>query len=274
MNLLDGKKLAAGVMAEVKELIGEKKLSLGIISVGDDVVSQKFVAEKEKRGSEIGVDVRQYKFSIDESTTSLREKIGDLVKKTEHGGYVVQLPLPEGINAQYILNAIPEAEDVDCLNQKSIGAFAVGRSKILPPVVGAVKTILESEHIELQRKKIVIVGGGRLVGRPVALWLLSQDLPFTIITYQSPDLASHLQVADIIISGAGQPHFIGAKAIKDGAVVIDCGTSVDAGQVKGDIDPSGLESKSGWFSPVPGGVGPLTVAYIFLNLARLVTSKN
>ena len=269
MNLFDGKMLAVGVLAEAGELIGEKKLSLGIISVGDDVISQKFVAEKEKRGRELGVSVRQYKFSIDESTTALREKISDLVKKTGHDGFIVQLPLPEGVNSQYILNAIPEAKDIDCLNQKSIGAFAVGRAKILPPVVGAIKTLLESQSIELRGKKIVVVGGGRLVGRPVALWLLSQDLPFTMLTYQSPDLAAYIRDADIIVSGAGQPHFIGGGVIKDGAVVIDCGTSVEGGQVNGDINPAGLESKSSWLSPVPGGVGPLTVAYIFKNLAAL-----
>lgn len=285
MNLFDGKTLAGIVIAEAKEMIGGKKLSLGIIVVGDDPVTEKFTAEKEKRGSAIGVDVRQYRFSVSESTTALREKIGDLVKKTGHDGFIVQLPLPEGINTQYILNAIPETKDVDCLNQKSIGAFAVGRSKILPPVVGAIKILLESQSIDLRTKKIVIVGGGRLVGRPVALWLLSQDLPFTILTYQSPDLATHLRDADIVISGAGQPYLITGDMIKEGAVVIDCGTSVGGpstdstgspqassgqqAQLIGDIDPAGLESKSGWLSPVPGGVGPLTVAYIFKNLAAL-----
>ncbi|MBI2097120.1 MAG: bifunctional 5,10-methylenetetrahydrofolate dehydrogenase/5,10-methenyltetrahydrofolate cyclohydrolase [Candidatus Sungbacteria bacterium] len=268
MNLFDGKQLAGQVLKEARELMGAKKLSLGIVVAGDDPATRAFVAQKEKRGAELGVDVRVYEESVSQTSRKLRRRIAELVKKTKHDGWVVQLPLPEGMNTQYVLNAIPEVKDVDVLNQKSVGAFVAGRAKVLPPVVGAVKTLLESQNISLANKKIVLVGTGRLVGRPVALWLISQDLPFSSLTFQSPNL-SILKEADIIISGAGQPGLIHGEIVKDGAVVIDAGTSELSEKLVGDVDQASFESKDGWLSPVPGGVGPLTVAYIFKNLAVL-----
>ncbi len=269
MNLFDGKALATGVIEETKKLIGEKKLSLGVFRVGEDLVSTKFIAEKERVGKELGVDVRAYALDAKATSKRLRQRIAELVKQTGHDGFILQLPLPEGINAQYVLNAIPETHDVDCLNQKSIGAFVVGRSKIIPPVVSAIKTLLENAEVELSGKKIVLVGAGRLVGRPTALWLISQDLPFTVLTHQSLDL-SVIQEADVIISGAGQPRLIRGDMIKDGAILIDAGTSSEAGKLIGDIDAASCQDKSGWLAQVPGGVGPLTIAHLFKNLALLV----
>ena len=288
MNLFDGKALAAGVIEETKKLIGEKKLSFGVFRVGEDSVSTKFIAEKERVGKELGVDVRAYLLDAQATSKQLRRRIAELVKQTGHDGFILQLPLPEGINTQYVLNAIPETHDADCLNQKSIGAFVVGRSKIIPPVVAAIKTLLENAGVELSGKKIVLVGAGRLVGRPTALWLIAQDLPFTVLTYQSLDLAV-IREADIIISGVGQPRLIRGDMIKDGAILIDAGTSSEMAPptshsilgvsdpmgsgrpatLVGDIDVASCQDKSGWLVPVPGGVGPLTVAHLFKNLATL-----
>lgn len=269
MKLLDGKALAERMYEEMKPQVLGRNLSLGVILVGENPVSEKFIEEKKKRGEALGIDMRTYTFPVSESTRSLRKKIADLVKKTEHSGYIVQLPLPEGINTQYILNAIPEAKDVDMLNQKSLGAFLVGRSKAVPPVVGAIQALLQSESIELIGKKIAVVGAGRLVGGPVALWLTSQDLPFTVLTYTSPDIEEELKKADIIISGAGSPGLIRGNMIKEGAVLIDAGTAVAEGKVKGDMDVESLAGREGFLAPVPGGVGPLTVAYLFKNLLAL-----
>src|SRR3990167_2072799 len=148
MNVFDGRALADQVLAEAGEIIGARKLSLGVIVLGEDPVSANFIAQKEKRGAEIGIAVRIYRYPIDTSTRKLREQIADLVKKTKHDGFIVQLPLPEGINTQYALNAVPEDYDVDCLNQKSIGAFVVGRSKNISPAVGALQTPMLYHHID------------------------------------------------------------------------------------------------------------------------------
>lgn len=254
---------------EMKPNIIGRNLSLGVILVGENLVSEKFIEEKKKRGEVLGIDVRTYTFSDSESTRSLRKKIADLVKKTGHNGYIIQLPLPEGINAQYILNAIPEAKDVDALNQKSIGAFAVGRSRVTPPVVGAVLRLFKSESVDFHGKRIVVIGAGRLVGGPIAHWLTAQDLPYTVLTYRSSDLSERLAEADIIISGAGAPGLIKGNMVKDGAVIIDAGTATDEGKIKGDVDLESFSSRDVTISPVPGGVGPLTVACLFKNLLAL-----
>lgn len=268
MNLFDGRGLAEKLYGEIKDNLGERKLSLGVVAVSPNEISKKFIEQKRKRGEELGIQVRLYEEAGD-SSKKLRRRIADLVKKTGHDGWIIQLPLPEGLNAQYILNAIPEAKDVDVLSQKSIGALAVGRLPILPPVVGALRTILDNEGIALAGRKIVIVGAGRLVGRPVALWLLSQNLPFTVLTETSNDLAEELKNADIVVSGVGKPRLIRGDMIKNGAILIDAGASVEDGTMMGDVDRESVESKTGWLSPVPGGVGPLTVAYIFKNLVTL-----
>lgn len=270
MQVLDGKKLAAELYEEVRGAVGSRTLTLGIFQVGDNLASQKFVEQKRKRGGELGIDVRVY-HPAGTSSRALRREIAKIVQDTDLDGYVIQLPLPREINTQYILNSIPESKDVDVLGQKAIGALAVGRAKVLPPVAAAVKRLLESTDFSFEQKKIVIIGAGRLVGRPIALWLMSQNIPVTVLTEHSPPEAEEdIRAADLIISGAGKAHMISGEIIKDGAVVIDAGTSEKNGTFAGDINPIGLEAKSGWLSPVPGGVGPLTVAYIFKNLVTLV----
>ncbi|MBI2054775.1 MAG: bifunctional 5,10-methylenetetrahydrofolate dehydrogenase/5,10-methenyltetrahydrofolate cyclohydrolase [Candidatus Sungbacteria bacterium] len=270
MNFFNGGALADSVLEETKTLIGSKRLSLGIVSIGENEISQRFITEKEKRGHELGVSVKHYSLAS-ENSKALRRRLAELVKKSEHDGWIVQLPLPRNVNAQYVLNSISEAEDIDCLSQKSLGALAAGRSKILPPVVAAVKTLLGSQQINLVGKKIVILGAGRLVGRPVSLWLLSQNLPFAVLTEESKDMGQELQKADVIISGVGKPGLIRGNMVSDGAVIIDAGTAMDAGSLKGDADAESLKSKDGWLSPVPGGVGPLTIAHIFKNLVVLAS---
>lgn len=269
MNLVDGKKLAEKISEEVKERARGKNLSLGIIWVGDDAPSRQFIERKKKVGEDIGIKVKIYSFPSAETTRSLRKKIADLIKKTNHNGFVVQLPLPSHINTQYILNAVPEAKDVDLLNQKSIGAFAVGRSRVAPPVVGAVEALLKAAGADLKSKKIVILGAGRLVGKPIALWLTEKNLPFSLLTEDSKSIEEDMRTADIIISGVGKPNLIRGDMIKNGALIIDAGTSVAEGKTMGDVDAKSLGKNDGWLSPVPGGVGPLTVAYIFKNLTIL-----
>ncbi|MBI3627746.1 MAG: bifunctional 5,10-methylenetetrahydrofolate dehydrogenase/5,10-methenyltetrahydrofolate cyclohydrolase [Candidatus Sungbacteria bacterium] len=268
MNLIDGKALAEKIGEEVKTRVAGHNLSLGIISIGQDLVSQKFIEQKKKKGQELGIEVRTYQ--IPEGTSKhVRRAITDLIKKTDRDGYIIQLPLPEGLNTQYILNSIPEMKDVDCLNQKNVGAFAVGRSPILPPVIAAIDTILKSRQIELEGKEIAVVGAGRLVGRPIIHWLTNSDLPFSVYTYHSSEQALNLKDADIIFTGTGRPNLIHAEMVKDGTILFDCGISIEEGNLSGDVDRKSMEGKDGWLTPVPGGIGPLTVMHVFKNLTIL-----
>ena len=274
--LIDGRKMAeeikTSLASEVLNL--PKKLRLAVIQVGNDSVTEKFLEQKKKFGSAVGVDVRVYSLPADISTNQLREKVSEIIHIKENTGVTIQLPLPKQINIQYILDGIVPEKDPDMLSSKSVGLFSSGRSKLLPPVVAAIDHIFKNHGIEPKSKKVVVLGVGRLVGKPAAIWLINQGATVTAIDENTDDPTLYTINADIIISGVGIPHLIKQNMIKDGVVAIDCGTSVGSSDAKseralrGDMDPSVVE-KASLFTPVPGGVGPITVAMLFKNLVAL-----
>src|SRR3989338_9948836 len=268
--LIDGRKMAeeikTSLASEVLNL--PKKLRLAVIQVGNDSVTEKFLEQKKKFGRGVGVDVRFYSLSADISTNQLREKVSEIIHIKENTGVIIQLPLPKQINIQYILDGIVPEKDPDMLSSKSVGLFSSGRSKLLPPVVAAIDHIFKNHGIEPKSKKVVVLGVGRLVGKPAAIWLINQGATVTAIDENTDDPTLYTVNADIIISGAGMPHLIGADMVKDGVIAIDCGTSEANGKLAGDMDPAVAE-KASLFTPVPGGVGPLTVAMLFKNLVEL-----
>lgn len=268
--IIDGKKLAEEIKAELKTEVFKlnKKLRLAVIKIGNDKVTEKFLEQKKLFGSAVGIDVREYALPNDITTNKLRKKIAEIIHIKENTGVIVQLPLPKQINAQYILEGIIPEKDPDMLSSKSIGAFSVGRNKILPPVVGAIKYIFDRNNVDVKSKKVTVIGAGRLVGKPVATWLINQGAAVTIIDENTIDPTLHTMDADILISGAREPNLVGPQMIKSGVIAIDCGTSEYAGRLLGDFNPK-VAKKALLFSPVPGGVGPLTVAMLFKNLVEL-----
>ena len=268
--IIDGKKLAEEIKAELKAEIFKlnKKIRLAAVEVGENPVTKKFLEQKKKFASAVGIDVRIYDLPADITTNKLRAKLGEIMHIKENIGVIVQLPLPPQINAQYILDAIIPEKDPDMLSSKSIGLFSSGRSKILPPVVGAIDYIFKAYGVRPAEKRVAVIGAGRLVGKPVAAWLINQGAAVTVIDENTADPALHTMDADIIISGAGKPKLITAAMVKDGVVAIDCGTSEAAGKLVGDFDLA-VADKAALFSPVPGGVGPVTVAMLFRNLVEL-----
>jgi methylenetetrahydrofolate dehydrogenase (NADP+) / methenyltetrahydrofolate cyclohydrolase len=269
--IVDGKKLAEEIKSKLcLEILslGNKKVRLAIIQVGGNLVTEKFLKQKKDFGISIGIDVRVYKLPETISNDKLRRKISEVLHIKKNTGVVIQLPLPKQINSQYILDSITPAKDPDMLSSKSVGLLVTGRSAVLPPVVGAIKYIFDANDVELEGRHAVIVGAGRLVGRPLAIWLLNQNATITVLNEHTPDLKSHTIEADLVISGAGHPRLVTPDMIKDGAIVIDAGTSGSRGQIVGDVDPK-VADKASLFTPVPGGVGPLTVAMLFSNLVKL-----
>jgi len=272
--IVEGKQLAEKIKATLHEDIlklgksASWRIRLAVIQVGENAVTEKFLAQKEKFAKGIGVDVRIYKLPENISTNQLRKKLAEIVHIKENAGVIIQLPLPQQINTQYILDGIIPGKDPDMLSSKSWGFFSTGRSKILPPVVGAIKCILEEANFEIKGKNAVVVGAGRLVGKPVATWLINQAATVSVVDENTLDLKRYTLSADVIISGVGKPGLITSEMVKEGVVVIDAGTSESDGQVVGDVDPS-VAKKASIFTPVPGGVGPLTVAILFSNLVEL-----
>ncbi len=288
MIILDGRQLSQKILAGLKEEIikSRRKLSLAAIIVGDDPVIAKFVAQKKKVAEELGVDFRVYEYSAEISTNELRKRIAVIVHDADPDGIIVQLPLPKHINARYILNSVPPDRDVDVLSSKALGNFFVGKSAVLPPVVGAVRSFLDEYQISVESKYFVVVGAGELVGKPVALWLLNQQATFGVVSVLTADIADFTRRADVVITGVGKSGLITGDMVKEGVVVIDAGTSVGtrllatgdqleaSGQkmgaaLAGDVDFDSVSAKAAYITPVPGGVGPLTVAMIYKNLVAL-----
>lgn len=287
MTLLDGKKLAQKILDEVKKEIEgiTDKLRLGIVVVGENSAISSFISQKRKAAASIGIDTRVYPFPADVTTNELRKRIAEIVHEKRNGGIIIQLPLPEHINVQYILNSVPPEKDVDVLSSRAIGNFATGRSKIMPPVAGAIKAFFEEYKIDYKNKYIVVSGAGNLVGKPVAFWLLNEKATFSIVRSTTEHPEEFLRRADIIISGIGKPKFITGGMIKDGAIIIDAGTSSEEvgplpqaqhevrPRLLGDVDFESVSPKASYLTPVPGGVGPVTVAILLKNLITLSRIK-
>lgn len=276
MILLDGKKLAQKILDEVKNNVTslEEKLRLGIVVVCEDPAINKFIEQKKKAAQSVGIDVRIYPFDQAISTNELRKRLAEIVHEEKNTGVIVQLPLPPQINTQYILNSITPEKDVDVLSSRAIGNFATGRSKIMPPVAGAIKAFFEEYGIDYKNKYIVILGAGNLVGKPVALWLFNEKATFSVIRSSTDHPEEFLRQADIVISGIGRPKFIAGDMVKDGVVLIDAGTSESAGKLVGDMDFESVAEKASYITPVPGGVGPVTVAVLFKNLVLMAPKQN
>ena len=271
MVILDGKKLSEKILEELKaEISGlKKKLRLAVVVVGKNPVGERFVNQKRKIAQELGVDFKIYSFAESITTNKLRKKLTEVVHEKRNTGIIIQHPLPERLNAQYILNSIMPEKDVDVLSAKAVGNFAVNKSPILPPVAGAIRAFFIEYKIDFHQKNIVIVGAGNLVGKPAALWLLNEKTGFTVLKSGTPNPEKFIKEADILITGIGKPKFIKGDWIKNGAVIIDAGTSEAGGKLVGDVDFEGASKKASHITPVPGGVGPVTVATLFKNLVVL-----
>ncbi len=273
--IVDGKKIAAELIADLKEKISalpEKKF-FGAVLVGDDPASINFLNQKEKVARELGIDFRLYRLPPDITTDHLRQEIGRLAKVKNCGGFIVQLPLPKEINQHYALNAIPKEKDLDLLSESALGAFYSGRLSIVSPAVATVQELLKNTyHDGLRTMTVAMVGAGFLIGKPVGFWLQSRVGELMVFDSKSENLHERLGAADIVISGAGQANLFSAKHLKEGAFVIDFGYSRNAeGKIAGDFDPTGAEEKNITYTKTPGGTGPILVAELYRNFYILNT---
>lgn len=267
MNI-NGREIAESIREDlVRELIKrDQPPSLGVVVATDALATRKFVERKRQFGESIGISVKVYKLSPTASTDKLLGAVEKAAK--EHGGVVVQLPLPVHAGADAVRNAIPISHDIDVISDEAMRRFEKGESKVLPPVAGAIEEIAQRHGISFSEKHVVVLGTGRLVGRPAAVWAKQQGATVKALDAKSRDTSYEIKRADIIILGAGSPGFLKPEMVKEGVVIFDAGTSEAAGKLRGDADPACAE-KASFFTPVPGGIGPITVAVIFKNLHTL-----
>lgn len=272
--IVDGKQIAEEMRTNVKATITHQKrdLRLAIVVVGEVEVIEKFVAMKKRFGESVGVDVAIHRFAGDISKEELKDGISDIIRDDANSAVVIQLPLPEHIPVQEILNMVPPEKDVDALSREAMAGLRRLDLIILPPVVGAIKEIVDRNKFAPKDLDVLVLGHGRLVGAPAALWFRHKGAHVTVLDKPVKDLSEFTRDADVIVLGVGSPGILKPDMIKEGVVILDAGTSEEGGKLFGDADPACAE-KSLIFTPVPGGIGPITVAMIFRNMTLISGSS-
>lgn len=269
MRIIDGKKLALQIRQEIKKEISELGITpgLAVILVGADPASHLYVGLKEKAAAEIGIHFEKFLFFATEPEEKIIAKINELNARPDIHGILVQLPLPQGYDENKIVAAIDPKKDADGFHPENIKKLLAGEAEITPPVISGILKLIESTGIELINKKIAILANSEILAKPLAKILEGNEVK-TIIAPKT--LTTQIADADIVITALGRAKIITADAIKSGAILIDVGTTrQEDGTTVGDIDFDSVAEKAGWTTPVPGGVGPMTVAELLQNVLNL-----
>ena len=270
-QILDGKALAAEIRSEVKTQVAalaEKGVStaLAVILVGDDSASQVYVRNKIKACADTGIRSLEFRMPAETTQQQLLAKIAELNADESVDGILVQLPLPKQINADAVISAIDPAKDVDGFHVANAGALVTGKQGFVPCTPFGVMRLIEKSGVNPRGKSAVIVGRSNIVGKPMALLLLAADATVTVAHSRTPDLCAVTRNADILVAAVGRAKLIKADMVKPGAVVIDVGMNRDEnGKLCGDVDFSEVKAIAGSITPVPGGVGPMTIAMLMQN---------
>lgn len=273
MNIIDGKKIQIEILKRVKEelaLLPYKPFFTDIL-IGSDPVNAKYVAMKKKTAEEIGFGYKDVIFDDNVTTEEVVDVIKKLNEDNDMAGIIVQLPLPPQFDKQAILDAVSPEKDVDVLGSVASEFFYNNKSTLVLPTANAVMKILKSIDLDLDNKKIVILGQGPLVGKPVVHLLGNMGIPYEAVTKTTDEEVKNnlIKNADILISAMGSPHAINSDMVKEGVIIIDAGTSEMEGSIVGDVDFASVGSKASYITPTPGGVGPVTVACLFENVLQV-----
>ena len=271
-KLIDGKKLAAQMRSGIKSQVEEykaatgKDIGLAVVLVGEDPASQVYVRNKIKACEEVGI--KSYAFYIDKEVAQSRveELIRSLSVDNKINGILVQLPLPAHLDSKKILELIPYAKDVDGFSAENMGRLCMNEPCLVACTPNGVMKMFESENIDLNGKNAVVIGRSNIVGKPMAMLLTNANATVTLCHSRTADLKQKCLEADIVVAAIGKAKFIKADMIKEGAVVIDVGMNRDEnGKLCGDVDFENVKEKCSFITPVPGGVGPMTITMLMYN---------
>ena len=270
-NLIDGKLISTQIKDELKEEVSKLKEqgvegSLAVIQVGSDPASSVYVRNKKRACEYIGIKSLSYELDENTSEAEVLELIEKLNKDDSVNGILCQLPLPKHIDEDKVIDAIAPQKDVDGFSPQSVGAMVIGKPGFLPCTPAGIIQLLKRSNIEIEGKNCVVVGRSNIVGKPMSLLMLRENATVTICHSRTKDLKEVCSKADILIVAIGKPLFIDDSYVKDGAVVIDVGIHRDAdNELCGDVDFDAVAPKASYITPVPGGVGPMTIAMLMNN---------
>ncbi len=277
--IINGKELAKQIRSDLKkeaEVLREDGIipKLAVIMVGNDKASEVYVRNKSKACNEVGIEFEE--FLKDENTTQeeLIELIDELNKREDIDGILLQSPIPKQLDIRQAFNRIDEKKDVDGFNPINVGKLAIGEDCFISCTPYGVIKMLEAYNIEIEGKRAVVIGRSNIVGKPLAQCLLNKNATVTICHSKTRELESIVKEADIVVAALGRPKFVTANMIKDGAVVIDVGINrTDDGKLVGDVDFENIENKASYITPVPGGVGPMTIAMLMNNVVKAAKER-
>jgi methylenetetrahydrofolate dehydrogenase (NADP+)/methenyltetrahydrofolate cyclohydrolase len=275
-KIIDGKAMAMEIRQEIKKQVEELaqkniKPGLAVVLVGNDPASQIYVRGKEKACSEVGIASETIRLPEDTSESELLNLISKLNSRQDIHGILVQLPLPKHIDSDKIIRSIAPEKDVDGFHPINVGKLALGLPGVKPCTPYGCLKMLKKYEIAIEGKKAVVIGRSNIVGKPVALMLLQENATVSICHSRTKDLSEYTKEADILIAAAGKPFLIKTDMVKPGAAVIDVGQNkLPDGQLVGDVDFPGVSQVAGWITPVPGGVGPMTITMLLYNTLESV----
>lgn len=279
-QIIDGKKVSAEVKARVASEVASLKEKgvtpgLAVIIVGDDSASQVYVRNKEKACAETGMYSEKYALPAETTQEELLNLVKELNGKKEISGILCQLPLPSHLNSDIVINAIDPIKDVDAFHPVNVGKIMIGDYAFLPCTPAGVMELIKSAGVDPEGKNCVVVGRSNIVGKPMAMLLLHKNATVTICHSKTVNLAEITKQADILVAAVGRAKFITGDMIKPGAVVIDVGMNRDEnGKLCGDVDFESAEKTAGAITPVPGGVGPMTIAMLMENTLTAAKIQN
>ena len=272
--ILNGKEVAASKRAEIKEKVdalraGGKTPGLAVIIVGNNSASRVYVNNKKKACAEVGIESFEYALPEETTQAELIALIDKLNSDKNVNGILCQLPLPAGIDETAVINSIAPEKDVDAFHPVNVGHIMIGDFTFLPCTPAGIMEILKFYGISAAGKKCVVIGRSNIVGKPMAMLLLKDNGTVTVCHSKTADLKKETLGADILVCAVGKAKFVTADMVKEGAAVIDVGRNRDEnGKLCGDVDFSSVEKKAGFITPVPGGVGPMTITMLLENTVR------
>ena len=280
MALIDGKAVSLQVKQQVKQECDKLKTKgvtpgLAVIIVGDDPASQVYVRNKEKACEECGFYSVKYALDADTTQSELNALIDKLNKDEKINGILCQLPLPKHLDDKEVINRIDPIKDVDAFHPVNVGAIMIGDYNFLPCTPAGVMELIHSTGVEISGKKAVVMGRSNIVGKPMSMLLLHENATVEITHSKTLDLKSITKEADILVAAIGRAKFVTADMVKNGAIVIDVGMNRDEnGKLCGDVDFENVKDKCSFITPVPGGVGPMTISMLMRNTLTAAKLQN